>query len=875
MAVDTYIYEKEDNGNPIRLLSCANEPLTKFQINGHTKIVEVAGGSQLVNFTQMANDEHYNSTNQPTDFTFDNTLKKISYRQHENQTVPKFPVKVSDLHDTLYFKFESGYTSINDEVVLYYFLNGSSSPLSKKFNSISGDRYARSLDTSTLPSISSIESAYLGLRDTNWQDYKQVNIVKPMLTHDYNSGYSDYGSVTHLDISGVTGTQIVSINNHNMQLNFGLNYEILNGEYLHKEGSSYYIHKRYIKQPVDINSLSLSNPGLYENITPVALPKPQDDRAYNNYNKTGCMFTHAVPNDTDNFDKEAMVGCISASVIKKNYVIGFPYNTSLGDAQLQLKEAVLYYKPVGTYEQLITDSILINQLDAIYTVDLEEGEDVVNTISISDGDATLSIAYYSTTKDHSDDWVDPDIKPPVDPDDPEAPTYTHIRYSPNASGSNMTINREENSKYVGTVVTDSPLAPTNPEVYTWVLIVDEQYYAVFQDDLYEYLKTTLSENLTEGDLDIIVRLMCYIFGDLTGLTYKLEDQVDVDLAEDDYLRHLSSIIGYEWNEAFTADQQRESIKLFMDIRRRRGTKWSLENLARVLGQDVTSFYSSSDLRGVNIIEFDPNSFDKINYYDPETITTGSMIDPSDGSIITNQGTFVTDFIDISARDNFYFYEYADNTKSAAFYDKDKNFISSFNQSTNGDLSRQAGTIPYDKEADPPINAFFIRFTVNDNDEDNFKFSCHQQPDKNGLYPGDIMVEVPQFSTVLREALDNIRLIGTRIIFAYLIYMGPFKFEARVDGGIEAHLFFDPAYWGYDPLIKDWGPNGERTLITDIDDWFISHRVKSAISNASTAVYIGHKDPYTKGFIWNVPNLEDYKGFLVDDETLHDDHKMYE
>ena len=36
-----------------------------------------------------------------------------------------------------------------------------------------------------------------------------------------------------------------------------------------------------------------------------------------------------------------------------------------------------------------------------------------------------------------------------------------------------------------------------------------------------------------------------------------------------------------------------------------------------------------------------------------------------------------------------------------------------------------------------------------------------------------------------------------------------------------------------------------------------------------------KDPYTKGFIWNVPNLEDYKGFLVDDETLHDDHKMYE
>ena len=52
------------------------------------------------------------------------------------------------------------------------------------------------------------------------------------------------------------------------------------------------------------------------------------------------------------------------------------------------------------------------------------------------------------------------------------------------------------------------------------------------------MKETLSSNLTKGDLDIIIRLMCYIFGDLTGLTYKLKDQLDPDKAEEYYLRHL-------------------------------------------------------------------------------------------------------------------------------------------------------------------------------------------------------------------------------------------------------------------------------------------------------------------------------------------------
>lgn len=287
---------------------------------------------------------------------------------------------------------------------------------------------------------------------------------------------------------------------------------------------------------------------------------------------------------------------------------------------------------------------------------------------------------------------------------------------------------------------------------------EDANYTVYRADLYNYIKETLSENLTSGDLDIIIKLMCYLFGDLTEQAYNLERQVDPDRAEEFYLRHLCKVIGYEWNEALTADQQRESIKLYIDIRRRRGTKWSLENLIRVFGQDVTSFYSSSDLRGVQVKEYNP----------------------ADG-----------------------------------------------------------------------------------------------QPDRENLYPGDILIEIPQFSSILRNAIDNIRLIGTRILFAYLIYVGPLKMTGELDCGREIHLFFDPCDWGYDPIIKTFGPRNEGTVVGTIKDWPLTHRVRSAISNFHCIIYTGKKAPYEKGFIWAPPGKDNYKGYLVSEETLKDDNTMYQ
>jgi hypothetical protein len=303
---------------------------------------------------------------------------------------------------------------------------------------------------------------------------------------------------------------------------------------------------------------------------------------------------------------------------------------------------------------------------------------------------------------------------------------------------------------------------------TFQFYILQEAYESFRNDLYNYMKLTLSPNLTEKDLDTIIKLMCYIFGDLTGIAYALREQTDPDKAEESYLKHLGSVIGYEWNDALTADQQREAMKLFVDIRKRRGSLWSMKNLISVFGQDRISYYSSSDMRGINIIE-------------------------------------------------------------------------------GGKDGEPIGTA-----------------------------------DSDGLYPGDFNIEIPQFSTILREAIDNIRLIGTRIIFTYVLYIGVIKMISELNCGREIVQWFDPAYYydgKYNLTIKEWIDTikeefGEEYTLEMISTWPVLHRITSAKSNCYLAISINKKTPYEKGYIWHEQGNTNYQGFLIDDETLKDEDTMY-
>ena len=326
----------------------------------------------------------------------------------------------------------------------------------------------------------------------------------------------------------------------------------------------------------------------------------------------------------------------------------------------------------------------------------------------------------------------------------------------------MLNNGEEHIEYID--YSDSDV--DNSVTFSFTILAEA--YQSFRDELYQWLKTTLSPNLTEGDLDIIIRLMCYIFGDLSGQVYLLKDQIDPDRAGEIYLKHLGNIIGYEWNNALTAEQQRESMKLYIDIQKRRGTQFSLKNLIAVFGQDKQSYYSNSDLRGIQITE-------------------------------------------------------------------------------GGKNGEPVGTI-----------------------------------DDNGLYPGDIMIELSNMDNILVNAIDNIRLIGTRIFFTYAL-SATINVGAISDDFKEVHQFFMPVYhYGndYNPTINEWikqieDEYGEDYTLADIEDWpILQNRVDNCRANCSCVIYTAYKEPFDEGFIFNIAGKTNYHGYLLSDEVLVDDENLY-
>lgn len=288
-------------------------------------------------------------------------------------------------------------------------------------------------------------------------------------------------------------------------------------------------------------------------------------------------------------------------------------------------------------------------------------------------------------------------------------------------------------------------------------LMDDRLYPEFRQKIYVYLKTTLSGVLTDGDLDIIVKLIAELFGDLYMRTKTLPWEINVDRCPDEHLKALSSIIGYRWNNGLTADQQRESIKLFCLIRRWRGTNFGLSNLIRVFGQDITSFYSSSDLRGVEIIEYGSGGID----------------------------------------------------------------------------------------------------TVEPN-----------------MFPGDIKIRIPELSNILRDSIFDTKLAGTRLFFAYYIFMGVYHMKMYEDYAYRIHEWVNLLTSGYDPRIDVYGSNFLETRIDQTLNDQLSHPIINGAPIASVQLLTYYKAPWVNGFILNVPGLDNYRGFIEPDPIVKSDHVLY-
>lgn len=135
------------------------------------------------------------------------------------------------------------------------------------------------------------------------------------------------------------------------------------------------------------------------------------------------------------------------------------------------------------------------------------------------------------------------------------------------------------------------------------MITDRDF---FIERMYNFFKSTLAQCMTEKDLDIIIHLMAVVLGDIDFEATRMKSYVAIDMTPTDRIQQLSTNVAFPWSNALTPEQQRQYVKLYHLIRRRRGSVWAIENLCRVFGQDTASYYQASDLRSVKLLEWPYN-----------------------------------------------------------------------------------------------------------------------------------------------------------------------------------------------------------------------------------------------------------------------------
>ena len=192
------------------------------------------------------------------------------------------------------------------------------------------------------------------------------------------------------------------------------------------------------------------------------------------------------------------------------------------------------------------------------------------------------------------------------------------------------------------------------------------------------------------------------------------------------------------------------------IRKRRGTKWSIENLARVFGQDVDSYYNSADLRGIELLEYPYNS------------------------------------------------------------------------------NRSGGP----------------------------------------QYPGDMVLRVPELTTIMYNEVVSTKLAGTRLFFLFYIFIGTFHMDFKLSSYCNVKVYFDPEKHMDYRRIYNWGPEFLDTPIEEIKDWIIQPYVDNMRMTGSVMVNLLSTEPWHDDWILNKPGIPNYRGRIIDERTIVDEERLY-
>lgn len=331
------------------------------------------------------------------------------------------------------------------------------------------------------------------------------------------------------------------------------------------------------------------------------------------------------------------------------------------------------------------------------------------------------------------------------------------------------LNTEEYTGKVGDIITADDIEDMSTDMYFEARnnlpltltsnktknVIDIYYSRAYRNYMYHLAYNAITNNLITEDFDVFLKLVGVVYGDLYTLSRNIDDSINIDYVDEEHLRHLCKLIGYEWVEALTAEEQRESIKFYMYLRRMRGTSFGLKNLIRIFGQTTKSLYQASDNSGVRVMEY-------------------------------------------------------------------------------------------------------------------------KKGNKYGLFPGDIRIEIPEMSNILRNAAEDVKLAGTRLRFAYRIDIGTTNDDQYghrlgyypapgVTGNI--YIWLEPGLEGWDhELDIDVDKDKSSKVIYKYRDTYNFH--------PSTETRKYYSRPFTDLWMFQEYGLHNVRGWLLDDGVIDENLYLY-
>lgn len=318
----------------------------------------------------------------------------------------------------------------------------------------------------------------------------------------------------------------------------------------------------------------------------------------------------------------------------------------------------------------------------------------------------------------------------------------------------------------------------------------------FIERMYKFFKSTLAESMTKDDLDIIIHLMSYVLGDIDFEATRMKSYVGIDLTPTDRIQQLSTNVAFPWSNALTPEQQRQYVKLYHLIRRRRGSVWAIENLCRVFGQDTASYYQTSDLRSVKLLEYP--------------------------------------------------YNYSGDVPCDILKDENGKPV----------LDELGCTIP---DTSKPLKW------------------CYYQSGAP-KFPGDMVLRIPNMTSILYDEIVNTKLAGTRLYFLFYFMQGIFHYAPSTTGLSIRKFYFNPAYgkdyWKIEDLQAPAWDKTPTSIIMYMEDYQVGHYVTNYEVTGSQMFKVKTVKPFEKGWIFHKINTPNYRGYIISGEDLVDDEVLY-